>query len=93
MALISLTFEINGRNEEIKLDLNDRAACQQDILESARAGKLYEPDVTSALFKLLRAGDTFIDIGANIGFFSILVAASLVATSNPRLMQGYAAGR
>ena len=74
MALTSLTFEINGRNEEIKLDLNDQAACQRDILESARAGKLYEPDVTSALFKLLGAGDTFIDIGPNIGFFSVLAS-------------------
>ncbi len=36
--------------------------------------KSYEPNVTGALKELLRPGMTFIDIGANIGFFSLLAA-------------------
>lgn len=37
----------------------------------------YEPDVASALRKILRPGDTFIDVGANVGRHTLL-AASLV---------------
>ena len=74
MALISITIDLNGRNEEIKLDLDDQVGCHRNILESARGGKLYEPDVSIALLKILEAGDTFIDIGANIGFFSIFAS-------------------
>jgi FkbM family methyltransferase len=34
----------------------------------------YEPHVRTVLSKLLRPGDTFLDIGANIGYFSMLAA-------------------
>lgn len=37
----------------------------------------YEPHVTAVVRELLRPGDTFLDIGANIGYFTML-AASLV---------------
>jgi FkbM family methyltransferase len=40
----------------------------------------YEPDVQVALAKLLRRGDTFIDCGANVGYFSIM-ASDLVGPS------------
>lgn len=39
--------------------------------------KAYEPEVTKALRILLRPGQTFVDIGANIGYFTML-GASLV---------------
>jgi FkbM family methyltransferase len=42
----------------------------------ARTGS-YEPEVSATLRKLLPPGATFVDIGANIGWFSLL-AASLV---------------
>jgi FkbM family methyltransferase len=32
----------------------------------------YEPDVRAALLHFLKAGDTFLDCGANIGYFSVL---------------------
>ncbi len=36
---------------------------------------LYEPDTTALVRKLLRPHDVFIDIGANIGFYSCVAAA------------------
>ncbi len=36
--------------------------------------KSYEPHVTRELRRLLRAGMTFLDIGANIGYFALLAA-------------------
>jgi len=37
----------------------------------------YEPHVTNALIDVLKIGDVFLDLGANIGYFSLL-AASIV---------------
>lgn len=37
--------------------------------------KSYEPLVTRAVEQLLKPGDTFLDIGANIGYFSLMAAA------------------
>lgn len=42
----------------------------------ARTGS-YEPDVSATLRRVLRPGQTFLDIGANLGWFSLL-GASLV---------------
>lgn len=42
------------------------------------AGTLtYEPRLTALLLALLRSGDTFVDIGANEGWFSVLAARRL----------------
>ena len=38
---------------------------------------LWEPDETRVLRQLLRQGETFVDVGANVGYFTLL-AASLV---------------
>ena len=54
------------------IDRND-----PDVAAGIRYSKQYEPHVTSALLSVLRPGDTFLDIGANIGYFSLL-AASIV---------------
>src|SRR6185436_20517401 len=40
-------------------------------------GRPYEPEVFEFLVRALRAGDTFVDVGAHVGYFSLL-AASLV---------------
>ena len=39
--------------------------------------KIYEPHVSNAIKSQLKSGDTFVDIGANIGYFTLL-AASIV---------------
>ena len=39
----------------------------------ARGG--YEPHVTRAIAAALRPGDTFVDLGSNIGYYSLLAAA------------------
>jgi FkbM family methyltransferase len=44
------------------------------------AVRRYEPEVTAAVRSLLRPGGTFVDVGANIGWFSLL-AASIVGPS------------
>lgn len=57
----------------VAVDLKDR-------IQRLMWGGAYEPHVTRCLAILLRPGDTFLDVGAHIGFFS-LVASSLVGPS------------
>ena len=44
------------------------------------SSRLYEPHVTAVVRRELRPGDTFLDIGGNIGYFSML-ASSIVGQS------------
>ncbi len=37
-------------------------------------GSPYEPDVTAHLFSVLAPGDVFVDVGANVGYFTVLAA-------------------
>ena len=46
----------------------------KDIIQN----KKYEPDVSAVIKSHLKPGDTFVDIGANIGYFTLL-AASIVS--------------
>jgi FkbM family methyltransferase len=45
-----------------------------DIGASLLKTKTYEPHVTKMVRELLRVGDTFVDVGANIGYFMALTA-------------------
>ena len=58
--------------ETATIDLSDR-------IQRLMWGAAYEPDVRKCLAALLRPGNTFVDVGAHIGFFSLL-ASSLVGS-------------
>lgn len=46
-----------------------------ELVGAAIAGGHYEPHVTRAISSTLQPGDTFVDLGANIGYYSLLAAA------------------
>lgn len=50
------------------------------VRDSLASGSFYEPDVSHFLMRCLRAGDVFVDIGANQGYFTLL-GASLVGST------------
>lgn len=62
----------------LRLDLEQFS--QRTMWNSLSRGKLYEPETSRFLMAALEKGDCFIDIGAHIGYFSLL-AASLVGPS------------
>ncbi len=44
------------------------------IFNALAANTFYEAELSTLLFRLLRPGDTFIDVGAHIGYFSLLAS-------------------
>ena len=63
------TFPL-ASGETVTIDLGDR-------IQRLMWGGAYEPHVRKCFAALLRPGDTFVDVGAHIGFFS-MIASSLV---------------
>lgn len=61
-----------GEAKEILLRLNDENPNEQHIGSFFRGGMPYEPDVTKIIQKILEPGDVFVDVGANVGFFTLL---------------------
>lgn len=45
------------------------------MLWKIRSGGLYEPETSRLLYDLVQPGDTFVDIGANNGYFTLLAAS------------------
>jgi FkbM family methyltransferase len=48
--------------------------CDRVIGGTLAAGRPYEPHISRVLRAFLRDGQTFVDVGANIGYFSLLAA-------------------
>ena len=55
-------------------------ADDRDIARHIRATRVHEPHVTEALMELLGPGNVFVDVGANIGFFTNMAAHRIGAS-------------
>lgn len=64
----------NGTHKLVYL-LDPAQFSQRVMLSDFAAGRLYESETSNFLGTLLQPGDTFIDIGAHVGYFSMLAAA------------------
>jgi len=59
------------------VDLGDMKICissTDEVCGQLRTSKDYEPGVTSVIQRILKPGMTFVDIGANIGYFSVIAS-------------------
>lgn len=48
---------------------------QRLLLEELAAGRLYESETANLIGSVLRPGDAFIDVGAHVGYFTMLASA------------------
>ncbi|MEB3343708.1 FkbM family methyltransferase [Okeania sp.] len=71
---ISIKWQSNSKNQEIKLSLDSNKFTQKLMLECFKKGQTYESEIFELLCRFLRTNDCFIDIGAHIGYYSILAA-------------------
>ena len=72
---IRLNLVSNNLTSTIEFRLNREKFSQRHIFDRLNSGQLYEPHLSKLLLRLLRKGDTFIDVGAHVGYFSILASA------------------
>jgi FkbM family methyltransferase len=59
---------------QMKLDLDPNRPNERAVLSYLQTGAPIEPDVANVFVKVLGAGDVVVDIGANIGFLTVLAA-------------------
>ena len=72
---ISITLNRDSDATSVALSLDPQQMSQQFMLEALNAGQLYESETSVFLGAVLQPGDTFIDVGAHVGYFSMLAAA------------------
>lgn len=59
----------------LTLSLDPAQMSQRIMLEYLASGQLYESETSNFIGSILEPGDAFIDIGAHVGYFSMLAAA------------------
>jgi FkbM family methyltransferase len=74
MALTAIEFTRGSAQLRMNLELNESQLNEKPILDFLRTGSLYEPDVANLFVKVLGEGDVVVDVGANIGFFTVLAS-------------------
>jgi FkbM family methyltransferase len=62
-------------------------ANDQDIGRAITRNRTYEPHVGARLAELLAPGHTFVDVGANVGWFSLLAASMVGPTGDVRAVE------
>jgi FkbM family methyltransferase len=72
---ISITLNRDSGATQVALSLDPEQMSQQYMLNALNAGQLYESETSVFLGAVLGPGDTFIDVGAHVGYFSMLAAA------------------
>lgn len=75
--LVNLLVRLNQEYHKLHLKLDTSKYSQKIMWHYFSQGKFYEPEESKFLERVLKPGDTFIDIGAHIGYYS-LIAAILV---------------
>jgi FkbM family methyltransferase len=72
-AATTVLLEIPGLDLPLRLHVHGSA--DQVVSASLRDNRIWEPFETSLFVDLIQPGDVVVDVGANIGYFSILAGA------------------
>lgn len=65
----------DSRDCAFKIYSDPAVESDQRIRESIEGGALYESEISALFASVLREGDTVLDVGANVGWFTLLSAA------------------
>lgn len=72
---ITLTLNLNSGPKKLTLRLDKSLMSQRMMLECFDHDVLYEAETAQFIATALRPGDSFVDIGTHVGYFSMLAAA------------------
>ena len=70
--LLKFDIKTNNSTHKIKLHLDQNKFSQNHIIKSFQSSYLFENSLSLFLIRVLQEGDVFYDIGAHVGYFSIL---------------------
>ena len=71
---ISITLTAPAGPRQLRLLLDAAQMSQRFMLNDLTAGQLYESETSNFIGSILQPGDTFVDIGAHVGYFSMLAS-------------------
>lgn len=72
LANVSLGFEAHGEARHLELTLDRSSARERAMIETLEAGAFYLPEVAYFLTNVLQPGDTMVEVGARVGYFSAI---------------------
>ena len=72
MTAVTLSFDSNSGPHSVVLLLDRSSNRQRIMLAALEAGRLHEPEVSRFLASVLQPGDTVVDVGAHVGYYSLL---------------------
>lgn len=75
-----ITFDFGESKVVFSLNIDPGYSCDRNTLQAIQDDGMCEPEVAHLMKRVLREGDRAIDVGANIGVFSLLMS-SLVGKS------------
>ena len=75
MPTVTIKIENERYKGDVLLELDEKYPNEKWLINNLTSGNIYEPDVSRVFLRILREGDTVIDVGANVGFFTMLSAA------------------
>ncbi|MEW5729284.1 MAG: FkbM family methyltransferase [Pseudomonadota bacterium] len=77
VRMVACQFNLphRGSIKPMTVDLSDFNNVEKSILSLSRSGQLYETELSQIFLRVLDEGDTVIDVGANVGYFTVLAAA------------------
>lgn len=73
MTKTPFVIQRGSQKVEFSLDLDPNDENDRWYVKWCREAGCYEPEVTHVIMRALKPGDTAVDVGANIGFFSALM--------------------
>lgn len=71
---LAFSVSSNADQYDLKLSLDLNQFSQKIMWDYLSNGKLYEAETSQFVERVLKGGDCFVDIGAHIGYFSLLAA-------------------
>jgi FkbM family methyltransferase len=74
---LNIAMDVNGTPHTLQLQVDRKKTAQGRIYDCFSISQLYEPGMSRLLAEVLQEGDGVVDVGAHIGYFTVL-AASLV---------------
>ncbi len=74
MQVVSINLQVPNRAMTMRIELDPDLPAEQTVLGFLKANRLYEPDIAEVMIRAIAPGDVVLDVGANIGFFTLLMA-------------------